>query len=512
MGWNLRLPYSIATSIAVAGMPVAVQSAQAYYEQAADADTVPDLSTASASRRPPENWRELAKLDLAAFADAVRQNHIYAAYPNPVPWLKKFERTLSQLEKELALVRDEGGYQAVLRHFAATFEDAHVSVRFTSPSTIQPMWPGFLGRLDNDTYRVTASRHTDVADGTEVSACDGKPLSWWIARIAQYEVGLPDTLEKTRNDAALRLFVDRGSPLRPRPSRCVIGGRAMALSWTQLSPTEIDPIIRSWRGARPPEVSTKLIGDGIAWVKLGFFEPGDAAQTIALHSAISAAASLRSKRYVVLDVRGNGGGPYNWFMAYLRGLYGQAYADHYATARLRIRPVFRLSPAYLTFDREDATTASAIEEPLDPPNQTNNVENEMLQKRAIAAGESVFLSKPNPKPSRSAGTPQNPVRADVFVLTDTACASACISFVDEVKRFPGVRQIGLPTGVDSRSGTAVEIGLPSENATVFIPAMTRDGRLRGDNEAQLPSIRFNGDIRSDQEVQSWFLQDVIGKN
>lgn len=96
-------------------------------------------------------------------------------------------------------------------------------------------------------------------------------------------------------------------------------------------------------------------------------------------------------------------------------------------------------------------------------------------------------------------------------MTDYGCASACIGFVDELKLFPGVEQIGLPTRVDSRSGTSVEVGLPSGFATAYIAAMTRRGRERDDNVAQIPSLRFTGDIRDDMAVEQWVIDEVAGR-
>jgi len=422
-----------------------------------------------------------------------------------------FERTLRTVEAELPLVQDKASYQAVLKHLIATFQDAHVSIRFDSSSPIQPNWPGFLARLDNGSYRVTASHQAHIPDGAPVSVCDGKPISWWIETIAQYEVGLPITLEEARHTAALRLFVDRGSPLRPRPEQCLIGNQAVKLNWAPAPMAEITLVIWSWLGWREPEISTRLIGKDGAWVKLGYFQPSNAEQAEAFHAAIAAAPSLRTKRFIVLDVRGNGGGPYNWFMAYLRGLYGQAYADHYATARLHIRGVFRLSPAYLQLDKNDKSAANDFQEPADPPHDINNALDDRRQAQAIADGEQIFHVTPVTI-STDEPAPANPVRARVYVLTDYGCGSACIGFVDELKQFPVVQQIGLPTSADSRSGTAVEIKLPSGQATAMIATMTRDGRIRGDNEPQLPSKRFAGDIRDDKAVEVWFFREVLADN
>jgi hypothetical protein len=465
----------------------------------------------SAADGSEEDWRKWAVADLAAFAKALRENYIYAAYPDPDRWHAWFDHTLTAMEAELPLVHDRAGYQAVLRHLAAVFQDAHVQVRFNPSSPIPANWPGFLARYDSGVYSITASRQVDIPDGMELSSCDDKPISWWIDSIAQYEIGLPTALEEARNAGALRLFVDRGSPLRPRPVKCTIGGQSMTPNWIPAPMAEINPIIWSWQGWRDPEVSTRLIGNDGAWVKLGYFQPTNAAQAAAFHAAIDAAPLLRTKRFIVLDVRGNGGGPYNWFMAYLRGLYGQAYADYYATARLHISGVFRLSPAYLKREEDAKSRADDFEEPADPPHEINDAIDNRRLAQAIAAGEQIFRSTPVPLPSGDT-PPINPVRAQVYVLSDYGCGSACIGFIDELKQFPGVQQIGQPTSVDSRSGTAVEIELPSGQATAIVATMTRDGRIREDNQPQLPSIRFPGDIRDDKAVESWFIHEVLANN
>lgn len=453
-------------------------------------------------------WLETTRGDVQAFAEAARENYIYAAYPEPAEWRTGFDRTLAEVEATLPLVRDAAGYQAVLRYMGATFRDAHVSTQFTMPP-VAARWPGFLVRFDNGRYRVTSSRLKGVADGEALTACDGKPVSQWIDTIAHYEVATPAALETTRMTAALRLLLDRASPLRARPSQCFIGGREVTLDWQAAPLEELQPDIVSWQGGREGEVSTRMIGADGAWVTLGYFDPADADQASAFHAAIAAAPSLREKRFIILDVRGNGGGPYNWFMGYLRGLYGAAYADHYATARLRIRAVYRLSPAYVALDDESLAQEDALNTPADLPYEGGTASNDAALARAKAAGEAIF--KAAPIAIERGAPPANPVRAKVYVLTDYGCASACIGLVDELKLFPGVDQIGLPTRVDSRSGTSVEIDLPSGLATAYIAAMTRDGRERDDNVPQVPSIRFNGDIRDDQAVERWIIDEVVGR-
>lgn len=349
-------------------------------------------STGEAARSAAE-WQATARRDVQAFADAARQNYIYAAYPIPADWGAAFDHTVAEVETKIPLVGDAAGYQAVVRHLGVTFRDAHVSTQFTMPP-LATRWPGFLLRFDDGRYRVTSSQSSAVVDGDELTSCDDQPVSQWIETVARYEVATPVVLETTRMTSALRLLLDRGSPLRPRPMRCVIGDREVTLDWLAAPMDALQPEIASWQGGRTRRVETRMIaGDG-AWVTLGYFEPETADEASAFHAAIAAAASLRAKRFIVLDVRGNGGGPYNWFMGYLRGLYGSGYADHYATARLRIQAVYRLSPAYLALNDEDVAEESALDTPADLRYEGKAVIDDAATAHAIAAGDAIFRAAP----------------------------------------------------------------------------------------------------------------------
>lgn len=453
-------------------------------------------------------WMARTRSDLEAMGHALDEDYIRAVYPDPAAWHRNLTSRLAVSRKEASAVRDEAGYRAVLQHFAAAFHDAHVYVRFEGPEP-PARWPGFFARFGGGAIRVAGSREPGVGDGMEIASCDGRPVAEWIGTVSRFEVGLPVALETTRMQAALRLFVDRGSPLRGRPSRCVIGGRDVLLRWRSAPLAEIGPIMSRLRGRREAVVSTRTVGADVAWVTLGSFSPDTPPMVEAFRQAMADAPSLRGKRFVVLDVRGNGGGPYNWFMGYLRALYGSDYADYYATARLRIRGVYRLSAATRAADAAEASQDGSMRMPPDPPFEVNEAGDAILRGRATAAHAPYFRVAAIPV-VRSPVPPPNPVRAKVYVLTDYGCASACIGFVDELKLFPGVVQIGLPTYVDSRTGTALPTSLPSRAGRFFVATMARDGRVRGDNEAQVPALCFDGDISDDAAVERWVVKDVAG--
>jgi hypothetical protein len=90
----------------------------------------------------------------------------------------------------------------------------------------------------------------------------------------------------------------------------------------------------------------------------------------------------------------------------------------------------------------------------------------------------------------------------VFLLTDNGCGSARISFTDEMRRFPGVLQIGRDTYVDSYPGSPQNYLLPSGEASISAPNMTREVRQRGSNFAWKPDLYFDGDIRDTEAIRA----------
>ena len=99
----------------------------------------------------------------------------------------------------------------------------------------------------------------------------------------------------------------------------------------------------------------------------------------------------------------------------------------------------------------------------------------------------------------------------MFVLTDHGCGSACLSFVDEMLQFPGVRQIGRDTWVDRRSGSSLPHSLPSGIGTVLVPSMVRENRERGENVPRVPVVKFSGDLSDTSAAQRWVLNELLNR-
>lgn len=458
-------------------------------------------------------WRSLTEADLTYLASLIKRDYIYAVYPGGADFDAQLERSLADARKETALVKDYGGYRAVLQHFIVSFGDAHFSAYFAFPSP-SARWPGFTIRYRAGAYVVDKSTTPEVRPGETVESCDGRDLSHWTDELAKY-FGGPAGRETTRAAVAQQFLVDRGNPLYKAPQTCRVAGRDVTLAWRPASSAEVgqEPLRTSSSATTIDDgaLSVSDLGAHGAWVRIGTMLAWSPETAAAYQALVDKAPSLRDKDVIVIDVRGNAGGAYNWFMAFLRGLYGQPYADYYARARLEISDV-SLLPAGEKPDPMGGAPAEARSLPM-PPDPPYDSQKAKPVKTMLPGGGQLSIA---PAPIKGlkfpAKPPADPVRARVYLLTDYGCGSACISFVDEMMRFPGVTLVGAETHVDRRSGGyPVGFELPSGLAVVRMGRMVREGRARGENEAWVPApqYRFQGDIRDTEAVKRWILETVV---
>lgn len=494
-------------SMAAIAMAMGAASPASAAEPAAAADMgVPDTASAAA------HWRGLFEADLAYLIETTRTHYIYALYSDDPAWPRRFEAAIGQARRDAALVKDFSTYRAVMQQFVASFEDAHYSAYFNVTSR-RGRWPGFAVAYRGGRYVVIHSELSDIATGAIVTSCDGEAVDGWVDRLAPV-IGGAKGRDATRAAIGPAIFVDRGNPLYRLPGTCRIGERDMELQWRPISAgvAASVPSEPERTGAPAPTVVDDSVGvsdfgQNGAWVRIGTMMPAGDVRTAQFRELVAVAPTLRDKQVVVIDVRGNSGGPYNWFMAFLRGFYGTGYADYYARARLEISNIL-LTPA--AADPPGASTPSDFkpdEMPADPPMERPL---EPRVRHLPGGAKLTIVPAPAGVATPAGAAPRNPVRAQVYLLTDYGCASACISFVDEMRRFPGVIQVGTETHVDRRAGgwpQAYE--LPSGLAVVRMGRMVREGRKRGENQTWTPHIRFDGDIADTTAVKAWLADTVL---
>ncbi len=458
------------------------------------------LATAPADAQSGQSaWAALTQADVIFIRDKLKSDDIYAIIGDPA-FQNTYERATAEAERAAPTAKSFAEYAATLRRYVGAFQDPHAQLYLTiKQSPIE--WAGFLIRLRGERYIVVGSKDARVIDGAEVSSCDGQSMPALADAMAPLEQAIPG-LQAMRARMATLMTVDMGNPYRRRPASCTIAGVPVALTWRPIGTDALAIANAPFASLHDETIWSKPFGANGSWIHMGVFS-ADAAQAAQFRALYAALPAMRTQDVIVVDVRGNGGGSYNWFMGFLRALYGDDYTAYYARARLKIRPLYSdLNPP----DSSSADT-TGVTEPSDPPLEraearTSRVDlpNGRHVTRTAAIPEAVDPTTP---------PPLNPVHARVLLLTDNGCASACIGFSDELLRFPGVEQIGADTYVDRLSGSAMSSSLPSGNGFLDLPSMIRIGRLRGDNVALKPSIPFDGDMADTPAVQAWIVNTVL---
>lgn len=452
-------------------------------------------------------WADWLAQDLVAARKAIEDHYIYAVLNADDPaWDRLVMEAFTTAEKEAESVNNLAGYQAVMQGLLARFEDTHLRARF-SINTQSISWPGFLVRYQLGEYRISQSTDPSISVGAIVSQCDGRPIGDWIRDLAPRENHLAD-VPATAEWLAPQLFVHRGHGFLGWPSSCRINGMDIELNWQSTTHDRLKPLQKFDDTDRPTTGLTRF-GDGLAWIRLPSMAPRTAQDAKAFHDLISQLPSLRQTPQVVLDVRGNGGGPYPWFMAMLRALYGDRAVDYYATARLEIRPLF-VDGTYQQPSKTDPVRVDPFNTPKDLP---LNRAVETVQSMRLDNGKTLIALEPSgERYQRPASPGPSLFTGMVYVLTDAGCASACLSMIDELKRLGQMIHIGTPPWVDKRSGSPRPYALPSTLTTLLIPSMLREYRQREDNATWMPDVTLPVDTQSTKDVRHWLSTQAIQVN
>lgn len=470
---------------------------------------MPTAVSASETAGPGgRTWREAALADLQALHDLIEQNH-----PGPVdPRSTAYRQWLRQGLIEARPLADRAtgwtSHRLALQFYANGFRDGHLQVEPTSrpgdPAPPPWTWPGFITCLgpEGRTTVATAAPGSPLKVGDELLGCDGVQADQLTReRVDRYWLNTDIPHERTLH--AWRLFATRQDD-RDVPQHCrfqsgdtVIEHR---LQWTRLTDTEFDAVHTQATHSARPEPGVRRIG-GTTFVSIpSFDEPAERMR--ALVSAVrSRRAEMRSSPVVVLDVRGNGGGNSSWGQAIAEVLWG-AEPVRAVVNSFDWTTDWRASPLNIRLTRDNAAraTAAGMREYASYASRMAD-----LMQAALDGGQALA---PAPAPATSPGLPpgtRSPFKGRVFLLTDHACASACLDFADIVLRMPGVEHAGLPTSADAVYIDNVSQTLPSGHFLLSWGLKVYRNRIRGHNVGYTPRHQWTGGAMQDADVAAWLI-------
>ena len=334
---------------------------------------------------------------------------------------------------------------------AATDLDAmHAFVKSTHPGWIDTHNPGFRRRAE-DSYTAAQALLPDVASDAAAMVA----LRRYAAAYQDGHVGYMD-------DTGPRLAVP------PAP------------------------------GAAAPENGFTL-QDGTLWIRAADFWP-DQPAAAALESMLVQLAAARDVARIVFDTRANRGGDSSVGQRMFDAATGGLQFDDSAAPRMVAQwRVSRQSIAKLRLHRQQFDT-------LYGPGsaQVRAVAGLLAQLEAAQRdGQSWVDQDGGPSFTRSDMVQRHATlrrfTGTVALVTDAACASACLDFADLVLRVPGAVHLGAATASDTVYLDVTDLLLPSGNH-FRLPVKVWRNRPRGDSQPLVPEIALQVDLQDDTAV------------
>lgn len=465
----------------------------------------------SAAGAPPPDWAALTRQDVQAFHDQLVANH-----PGPLNrldpgFMKRNEASFALARRRAGQVRSYGGYIGAMRGYVASFNDGHLALDVHDGQVLPLAWPGFLTGFDEAGRQVVRTRAdgVDLPVGAQLDSCDGVAADTLAARNVGAFRGRWQLLSQRATNGG-RLFIDAGNPFITRPVRCrfVADGkrRDVTLAWRALSDAEFQDRFAAAAPRARPDFASRTLPDGTRWYTMPSFDgdpASDAAKALApmITAMKRDRAALAAAPRIVLDLRSNGGGSSDWSQQIAALLWGQAAVDAQETEATTVD--WRASPGNLAAmkkSRVDLTTSADVS-----PEAKAWVERIVTGLTSAIAKRQPLWREPDTAPparTSSADSPGKTLSARVYVLTDWACASACLDAVDLWTAL-GAEQVGQETSADSLYMDVRSIPLPSGLADAVVPMKVYRGRKRGSNVPATPRHPYRGDMRDTAALERW---------
>lgn len=480
--------------IALALITVALAPATRGQESAAAIDFKP---------APTEFWRHSAEMDVEAAYRMLLTDHPGAA---PEVGDNTFRATLEQSHAVAAAraqqVDSYEGYVATLAAFANAFGDKHVRSR---PTWLlgRPDWAGLVLAKRGDRWVVADEQALGSGEsliGTRLVSCDGRtPDDWGKQVLGGFRADW--SVEAQQEQTAPWLLVSERNPFVPRPASCRFDKdgavRDIRLNWRPVTRDALILKFAKTAGFGAAGYDVRALGGGY-WIALQGLQD---TRAVGVVDAVRAqAAAMREAPFVILDLRGNGGGSSEFGRQIAELLLGEAYINaKLGPADASCGSAWRISPANLR-ELEHYRVIFADHGP-----EFVKIFDDLLAqaKEAARSGRSFSGPLTCPMPT-SGGSPPHPAfKGRLFLVTDGLCFSSCLDVVEDFRHL-GAIQLGRTTDANTHYAEVSDRPMPSGLST-FSTMMAVDVSEPSRIGPFEPQQVFDGDISDTAAVQAWVI-------
>ncbi len=473
---------------------------------------IPDVAVETFHAPPDPHWRVIATEDVKAAYRLLKDNHPGAAPElHDAVFLQRLSAGYALALERAGKIDSYQGYLATLDGFATGMGDKHIWSRPTFVLNV-PRWPGFLVSKQGNQWVVTDTETSQSAlKGALLQSCDGEA----VAELARKNLGgfhAVWSVGAQQTQSAPWLMVDEGNPFIRRPGACVFdqSGKQVTvrLQWIRIKRDNLLPRLKAAGGAGAAGFGIRKVGEGY-WIALQDLLSD---QALVVEQAVEQQkAQLREGRFVVLDMRGNGGGSSQIGRDIAVSLLGQAAVDGrlgpQGTSECGSDEIYRATRDNLTQLEYFRTTPVVVNGGTEM--QRLFARDAQQVQAALAAGREFSAplhcpappSKPDP-----AKAPPSLMKGQLILLTDNACFSSCLNVTEDWLKL-GVLHVGQTTDADTQYSEVREQYLPS-GYSLFSTLQAVSGDQKPDGPFD-PTLVYNGNIADTAALEAWITGTVV---
>jgi len=458
-------------------------------------------------------WSATATQDVEAAFRLLRDNH-----PGAAPELHdlEFQQRLKNAHllalKRARTVTSYQGYLFALAGFATDMGDKHIFSRPTFVVNL-PRWAGIIVSKRGEAWIVTDTEpDQNTVLGASLISCDGEAVQDLARKnIGGFHAVWSVGAQQIQN--APWLLIDEGNPFITRPKACVFEHKSqretVTLDWVRIKRENLLPRMKKAIGAGAAGFGVRRVGQGY-WIALQDLQ-SDRARTV-VKAVEEQKMALREAPYVVLDLRGNGGGSSVMGRQIAASLLGEAAADG------------RLGPATEAAcggpDGSWRASEGNIKQlefvqvsPLvvqGGPELQKMVQDTLRDARAAFAQGKAFsasINCPIEAPKKPAATqPPSLMKGRLILLTDNLCFSSCLVVTDDFRTL-GAFHIGQTTDAATRYVDVREQYLPS-GYSMFSTLESVDPSASEVGPFE-PVLTYGGDIADTVALEAWVIATAV---
>jgi Peptidase family S41 len=459
-------------------------------------------------------WGATATQDVEAAFQLLRDNH-----PGAAPELHdlEFQHRLKNAHtlalKRARTVTSYQGYLFVLAGFATDMGDKHIWSRPTFVVNL-PRWAGIIVSKRGDAWIVT---DTESAQSTVLGAflisCDGVAVQDLARKnIGGFHAVWSVGAQQIQN--APWLLVDEGNPFISRPKACVFEHNSqretVTLDWVRIKRENLLPRMKKAIGAGAAGFGVRRVGQGY-WIALQDLRSDEARAVV--QAVEDQKTALREVPYVVLDLRGNGGGSSVMGRQIAASLLGAAAADERlgsATEAACGGPDGSWRASEGNIRQLEFVLASPLVTQGGPEIRKMMQDTMRDARAALAQGKAFSATIDCPievaKPPAATQAPSL-MKGRLILLTDSLCFSSCLSVTGDFLTL-GAFHVGQTTDAATRFVDVREQYLPS-GYSMFSTLESVDPSSPSEVGPFDPVLTYNGDIADTDALEKWVVAVAV---